>query len=93
MSRYTIKPPKILITIEPKPTKFVWYNVMGKEIPLTIKRPVKNFATSSTGVGVFPWSLLKVKKSSLWLAMEDRSIFGNGAIRKITMTQRGCQLL
>lgn len=67
--------------------------VMGNEIPLTIKSPVMNFAISSNDVGVFPWSLLNVKKSSLLLSTDDRMMLGNGATTKMTMTQRGSQLL
>lgn len=93
MSTYTINPPIILIIIDPNCIKWVWYNVNGNEIPLTSKTPVKNLHISSNVVGLFPWSLLNVKKSSLRLSIDSAIMFGNGAIKNITITHNGFQLL
>lgn len=50
-------------------------------------------AASSIGVGLLPWSLLNVKKSSRLLSMDDAMMLGSGATKKITMTHSGFQLL
>lgn len=62
-------------------------------MPLTSKKPVISLASSCNGEGVLPLSLLNVKKSSLLFSMEDRMMLGNGATRKMAMTQSGFQLL
>lgn len=71
----------------------VWYMVKGKAMPLTSKNPVMILASSCNGVGVFPLSLLKVRKSSRLFSIEDRIMFGKGATKKMAMTHRGFQLL
>lgn len=71
-----------------------WYNANGRHVPLTTSKPVRKWQNCTTGLSISPSSSKSPKKLESYEEVAHLAIeFGKGAIRNMTTTKIGSQLL